>query len=101
MHVDLKSAPTIQDMSANIARLAALGLEVHITEMEVRVPADAKGNASPTDLAAQATIYKNAISACRANSNCNGVRDLGCVRRICRPYELSWVRRRPPSRLPI
>ena len=81
MHVDLNSGPSAADITSNMARLAALGLEVHVTEMDVRVPVDAKGNASAADLAAQATIYQNVFSACQAASNCTafltwGITDL-------------------------
>jgi endo-1,4-beta-xylanase len=70
MHLDLKSAPSQADISANIARLGALGLEVHITEMDVRLPVDSTGNASAADQNAQAEIYRSVMSACRANANC-------------------------------
>ncbi len=73
MHVDTTSAPSASDISANMARLAALGLEVHITEMDVRVPVDANGNATAASLAAQATVYQSVVTACRANSNCTAL----------------------------
>ena len=73
MHVDLNSAPSQADLTSNIARLGALGLEVQITEMDVRVPVDANGNASAADLAAQATIYQNVFAACQASPNCTAV----------------------------
>jgi uncharacterized protein (TIGR03437 family) len=69
MHVGLTSAPSQADISSNIARLGALGLEVHITEMDVRVATPA----SAADLAAAAVIYQNVLSACRANSNCTAL----------------------------
>jgi endo-1,4-beta-xylanase len=86
MHVDLKSAPAQADISSSIARLGALGLEVHITEMDVRVPTPA----SAADLAAQAVIYQNVFSACRANSNCTAVLTWG----VSDAY--SWI----PSQYP-
>ncbi len=70
MHVGLTGAPTQADISANMARLAALGLEVHITEMDVALPVDANGNASAADLAAQAAIYQYVMAACQAAPNC-------------------------------
>ena len=68
-------------ISANMARLAALGLEVHVSEMDVRLKVDANGNASAANLASQATLYQNVLAACLANSNCTefltwGVSDL-------------------------
>ena len=69
MHVAPQSAPSQADISSNIARLGALGLEVHITEMDVRIPVPA----SAADLAAAATVYQNVMSACAANSNCTAL----------------------------
>jgi endo-1,4-beta-xylanase len=73
MHLNLNSAPSQADISTNFARLGALGLEVHITEMDVRIPVDANGKASDADLAAQAAIYQYVTAACRANSNCTAM----------------------------
>jgi endo-1,4-beta-xylanase len=70
MHLDLNSAPSQAEMSSNMARLAALGLEVHITEMDVRLPVDSNGNASAAALASQAAIYQSVMSACQAALNC-------------------------------
>lgn len=73
MHVGAASALSASDISANIARLGALGLEVHITEMDVRVPVDSNGNATAASLSAQATVYQNVATACRANPNCTAL----------------------------
>src|SRR5664280_472513 len=86
MHVGLTSAPSQADMSTNFARLGALGLEVHITEMDVRVPTPA----SAASLAAAAVIYQNVFSACTANSNCTAVLTWG----VSDAY--SWI----PSQYP-
>ena len=72
MHVDPTSAPSESDIASNMARLGALGLEVHVTEMDVRLPVDAAGNASAADLASQATVYQNVMTACQASPNCTG-----------------------------
>jgi endo-1,4-beta-xylanase len=81
MHLELAGAPSESDISANMARLGALGLEVHVSEMDVRLAVDANGNASAADLASQAALYQNVLAACQANSNCTafltwGVTDL-------------------------
>ena len=68
MHVTL-APPSVADISANIQRLGALGLEVHITEMDVRLAVPA----SAGDLAAQAAVYRNVLSACQANSHCTAL----------------------------
>jgi endo-1,4-beta-xylanase len=80
MHLTLNGPPSEADISANMARLGALGLEVHVSEMDVRL-ALTNGNASAADLASQATLYQNVFAACQANSNCTafltwGVTDL-------------------------
>jgi uncharacterized protein (TIGR03437 family) len=64
-----------------MARLGALGLEVHVSEMDVRLALDSSGNPSTADLASQAVVYQNVLAACQANSNCTafltwGVSDL-------------------------
>lgn len=70
MHLALDGAPSEADISSNMARLGALGLEVHVTEMDVRLQVDSNGNPSAADLASQATLYQNVLAACQANSNC-------------------------------
>jgi endo-1,4-beta-xylanase len=69
MHVTVSGAPSGADLSANIQRYARLGLEVHITEMDVRIPA------APVtaDLLAQADVYKRVLETCLANSNCTAL----------------------------
>ena len=52
-----------EGISRNIARFTALGLQVHITEMDVAVPLDTAGHASSSDLALQADIYRAIASA--------------------------------------
>ncbi len=66
MHVRLKSPPDPSDVVANMKRLAALGLQVHITEMDVAI----KGSATAADLSAQARIYRDALRACLSARNC-------------------------------
>lgn len=62
MHVALDNHPSAEDLKRNIARLAQLGLVVHITEMDVRLPQPASQEA----LAAQAQVYKETLGACLA-----------------------------------
>jgi len=70
MHVSTDYYPNPNDVSANIARLGALGLEVHITEMDV----SCKGNC---DLQKQAQVYGNLLQACLKNSNCKNYETWG------------------------
>jgi endo-1,4-beta-xylanase len=45
----------------NFKRFNDLGLDLHITEMDVRVPVDANGDATPASLESQADIYWNVL----------------------------------------
>lgn len=68
MHVSLDDFPAPQDVATNINRLSALGLEVHITEMDVRI----KGEATEEALAKQASVYRDMLDACLSAQNCKG-----------------------------
>lgn len=48
-------------LRANFKRFNDLGLDLHITEMDVRIPVDGNGDASPADLESQAEIYWNVM----------------------------------------
>jgi len=67
-HVSLGYTPNINDVITNIKRLAALGLEVHITEMDVSF-SGGNGN-QQSELQSQATIYGQALNACLQVPNC-------------------------------
>jgi endo-1,4-beta-xylanase len=69
--------PDIAAISANIARFTALGLQVHITEMDVSLPVDADGNASRADLERQAEIYRDIARACLAHKGCTAIQTWG------------------------
>jgi len=67
MQFDSNTPPwTAQSIAANIQRLAALGLKVQITEMDVRLPLPA----TASELATQATDYQTVLSTCVSNPNC-------------------------------
>ena len=68
MHVSLDSYPKPQDVLANMQRLAALGLEVQITEMDVKIQADARSMQAKLD--AQSTIYRDMLSTCLSVIKC-------------------------------
>jgi len=76
MHVSNLHAD-IASISANIARFTALGLQVHITEMDVALPVDANGNASPEDLRRQADIYRQIVEACLSHPGCTAIQTWG------------------------
>jgi endo-1,4-beta-xylanase len=67
-------APAI---AANIARLTALRLQVHITELDVSLPVDSNGQVSSDDLRRQAEIYRAVTHACLQNSGCTAIQTWG------------------------
>jgi endo-1,4-beta-xylanase len=71
LHADVTS------ISANIKRFTALGVQVHITEMDVALPVDADGNPSPEDLQRQADIYRQIVGACLAHPGCTAIQTWG------------------------
>jgi endo-1,4-beta-xylanase len=78
-----KDVPT--RVAENIARFTKLGLEVHITEMDVALPLDARGQASATQLEWQAKVYRTVASACARNPGCTAFQTWGFTDRY------SWI----------
>jgi len=72
------------DFVANLARFAALGLQVQITELDVRLPLE-NGRARPDDLQRQARIYGDVASACLTTPHCTAIQTWGFTDRY------SWV----------
>ncbi|MBN1220146.1 MAG: endo-1,4-beta-xylanase [Anaerolineae bacterium] len=66
MHVSVGRHPLPEKVAANIQRLSALGLKVHITEMDVRI----ESPTTETDLARQAQIYGEMLHVCLAAPSC-------------------------------
>jgi endo-1,4-beta-xylanase len=69
--------PEIAFISANIGRFTALGVQVHITEMDVSLPVDANGNAHSEDLQLQAEVYRQIAAACLAHRGCTAIQTWG------------------------
>ena len=77
-HITDLAAKDLATMEANIARLAALGLQVHITEMDVGLPVGAGGRpASAEDLKRQAEIYRQVAAACLRQPRCTAFQTWG------------------------
>jgi len=78
-------------VAANIARLTALGLQVHITELDVSLPLDrswqARGTPQParSDLLRQAEIYRSVVHVCLQNPGCTAIQTWGFTDKY------SWV----------
>lgn len=77
MHVfrlDLDTA----SMASNIARLTALGVQVHITELDVALPLDSSGNqVNQDDLRRQAEVYRGVVRACLQSAGCTAIQSWG------------------------
>jgi endo-1,4-beta-xylanase len=67
----------VASISANIERFTALGVQVHITEMDVALPVDAEGNARPEDQQRQADIYRDIAHACLSHPGCTAIQTWG------------------------
>src|SRR5208282_3509749 len=64
-------------VAANIARLTALGLQVHITELDVALPIASSGQAQSYDLQKQAEIYRQVVRACLESRGCSAIQTWG------------------------
>ncbi|MEA5450882.1 endo-1,4-beta-xylanase [Leptolyngbya sp. CCNP1308] len=67
MHVQANASPSSQEVAANMARLSDLGLQVHITEMDVRI----QQPATASDGDQQAEVYQAMLQTCLQAENCN------------------------------
>ena len=76
MHIPLLEADTAA-IAANIARLTVLGVQVHITELDVSLPVDSSGMLRPEDLSRQAKIYRGIVRACLNNAGCTAIQTWG------------------------
>jgi endo-1,4-beta-xylanase len=65
MHTRAGGGPAIADLTTNMQRLAALGLDVAITEMDVHI--------CESDLETQRTRYHDVVAACVAQEACSSV----------------------------
>jgi uncharacterized protein (TIGR03437 family) len=77
--------PSPAGLAQNMQALAALGLQVHITEMDVRVPVDSSGLATATDLLYEAQVYQNVMTVCLEQPNCTAFQLWGIA------YGDSWI----------
>lgn len=77
MHI-MNLNPNVDSIRKNIERFVKLGVQIHITEMDVAVPVDADGKvANPSDLEKQAEIYREIAEACAENKGCTALQTWG------------------------
>jgi len=76
----------VSTVASNIKRLTKLGLQVHITELDVSLPVDAQGNLiDQADLERQAQIYRGIVRACLQNAGCTAIQTWGLTDKY------SWI----------
>ncbi len=86
-HFLLESSPKMEDVATNMKRLAALGLEIQVTEFDVRMvmpPTEQK-------LQDQAQIYRAYLSTCLAIAKCTAFLTWGITDKY------SWIPRSFPG----
>jgi endo-1,4-beta-xylanase len=76
MHIPMLEAD-IPAIAANIARLTALGVQVHITELDISLPLETDGQAHPANLIRQANLYRGIVRACLDNPRCTAIQTWG------------------------
>ncbi|MBN1580926.1 MAG: endo-1,4-beta-xylanase [Anaerolineae bacterium] len=81
MHIISHKPPDWADVQENIGRLNALGLEVHITELDVRI----LGEPTEVKLAQQAQVYRDVLDTCLMAEKCTAFVTWGFTDRY------SWV----------
>jgi len=64
-------------VAKNIERLTKLGLQVHITELDVSLPVDSGGQPQEEDIRRQAEIYRGVVQACMKNPGCTAIQTWG------------------------
>jgi len=65
-HFRTDQPPNMRDVATNMKRLAALGLEIHVTEFDVRMSLPS----TEQELQKQAEIYRGYLSTCLSVSSC-------------------------------
>jgi endo-1,4-beta-xylanase len=93
--------PDIASIAANIARFTSLGVQVHITEMDVSLPTAPNGEALQADLERQSEIYGSIARACLSPSRLHRDSDLGLHRQVLvDSFEDEGHKRRRPALRP-
>jgi hypothetical protein len=88
MHISAGGRPSDAEIAANMARLAALGLVVHISEMDVRI--NNVGGSDQARLDAQRATYYSVVRVCRMEPRCEAV--LLCIVGVAIPLLLVHLR---------
>ena len=84
MHVTVNGV-NVKSIRENLERFTALGVQVHITEMDVALQVAASGAASASDLERQAQVYEEITQACLAFKGCTALEAWGVTDKY------SWI----------
>jgi len=76
MHISRLDYDT-ESVAANIERLTKLGLQVHITELDVSLPVDSQSKAQKEDIQRQVEVYRGVMRACLRNPGCTAIQTWG------------------------
>jgi endo-1,4-beta-xylanase len=77
-HILSTDVKELSSFAANLERLVALGLQVHITEMDLGLPTDAEGRLrDEADLRRQAEVYRAVADACFRQKGCTAFQTWG------------------------
>ncbi len=76
MHIDTNGYPSSAGLAQNIQKVTALGLQVHFTELDVRIRVS-NGTASAADLQSQAATYQRVTTVCLQNPGCTAIQTWG------------------------
>ena len=71
MHISANNRPADASIAANMARLASLGLTVHISEMDVRI--NNVGGSDQARLDIQRATYRDVVQVCMMQPRCEAV----------------------------
>jgi len=69
MHITASNPPSDVNIASNMRRLAALGLSVNISEMDVRI----RDLPAPTRLETQKSVYRSIVAVCVTEPRCDGI----------------------------
>jgi GH35 family endo-1,4-beta-xylanase len=91
MHLDAATAPSTEDMVANLERFTALGLRVNISELDVRIAS--LTSSEPEKLAQQKQVFHRAVAACLQVPGCDAVTTWGFTDKYSwlAPDEALWL----------
>jgi endo-1,4-beta-xylanase len=90
MHLTARGI-SLDGLEANIKRIAGLGLQVQITELDMRLPVDASGAPTPEALAKQGEVYRDVTALCLKYPKCTAMQPWGFTDKY------SWIPRTYPG----